>query len=146
MGRGDDMAKDIIQRCAQNGLRMTDQRRTVAQVLEDSQDHPDVEELYARALKLDPRISIATVYRSVKLFEESGILEKLEFGDGRARYEDAERDHHDHLIDMNSGEVVEFIDPDIEALQEKIAKRLGYRLKGHRLELYGVPIKRSDNV
>ncbi|MDG1745168.1 MAG: Fur family transcriptional regulator [Planktomarina sp.] len=140
------MAKDIIQRCAQNGLRMTDQRRTVAQVLEESQDHPDVEELYARALKLDPRISIATVYRSVKLFEESGILEKLEFGDGRARYEDAERDHHDHLIDMNSGEVVEFIDPDIEALQEKIAKRLGYRLKGHRLELYGVPIKRSDNV
>jgi len=146
LGRGDDMAKDIMQRCAQNGLRMTDQRRTVAQVLEESQDHPDVEELYARALKLDPRISIATVYRSVKLFEESGILEKLEFGDGRARYEDAERDHHDHLIDMNSGEVVEFIDPDIEALQEKIAKRLGYRLKGHRLELYGVPIKRSDNV
>lgn len=139
------MAKDIIQRCAQNGLRMTDQRRTVAQVLEASQDHPDVEELYVRALKLDPRISIATVYRSVKLFEESGILEKLEFGDGRARYEDAERDHHDHLIDMNSGEVIEFIDPDIEALQEKIAERLGYRLKGHRLELYGVPIKRGDN-
>ena len=125
---------------------MTDQRRIVAQVLEDSQDHPDVEELYARALKLDPRISIATVYRSVKLFEESGILEKLEFGDGRARYEDAERDHHDHLIDMNSGEVIEFIDPDIEALQEKIAERLGYHLKGHRLELYGVPIKRGENV
>ena len=125
---------------------MTEQRRIVAQVLEDSQDHPDVEELYARALKLDPRISIATVYRSVKLFEESGILEKLEFGDGRARYEDAERDHHDHLIDMNSGEVIEFIDPDIEALQEKIAGRLGYRLKGHRLELYGVPIKRDENV
>ena len=125
---------------------MTEQRRIVAQVLEDSQDHPDVEELYARALKLDPRISIATVYRSVKLFEESGILEKLEFGDGRARYEDAERDHHDHLIDMNNGEVIEFIDPDIEALQEKIAERLGYRLKGHRLELYGVPIKRGENV
>ena len=125
---------------------MTEQRRIVAQVLEDSQDHPDVEELYARALKLDPRISIATVYRSVKLFEESGILEKLEFGDGRARYEDAERDHHDHLIDMNSGEVIEFIDPDIEALQEKIAERLGYRLKGHRLELYAVPIKRGENV
>ena len=125
---------------------MTEQRRIVALVLEDSQDHPDVEELYARALKLDPRISIATVYRSVKLFEESGILEKLEFGDGRARYEDAERDHHDHLIDMNSGEVIEFIDPDIEALQEKIAERLGYRLKGHRLELYGVPIKRGENV
>ena len=125
---------------------MTERRRIVAQVLEDSLDHPDVEELYARALKLDPRISIATVYRSVKLFEESGILEKLEFGDGRARYEDAERDHHDHLIDMNSGEVIEFIDPDIEALQEKIAERLGYRLKGHRLELYGVPIKRGENV
>ena len=125
---------------------MTEQRRIVAQVLEDSLDHPDVEELYARALKLDPRISIATVYRSVKLFEESGILEKLEFGDGRARYEDAERDHHDHLIDMNSGEVIEFIDPDIEALQEKIAERLGYSLKGHRLELYGVPIKRGENV
>ena len=146
MGRGDHMAKNIIQRCAQNGLRMTEQRRIVAQVLEDSLDHPDVEELYARALKLDPRISIATVYRSVKLFEESGILEKLEFGDGRARYEDAERDHHDHLIDMNSGEVIEFIDPDIEALQEKIAERLGYRLKGHRLELYGVPITRGENV
>ncbi|HAJ84491.1 MAG: Fur family transcriptional regulator [Planktomarina sp.] len=136
------MVKNIIQRCTQSGLRMTEQRRTVAQVLETSQDHPDVEELYARASKLDPRISIATVYRSVKLFEESGILEKLEFGDGRARYEDADRDHHDHLIDMQSGKVIEFIDPDIEALQEKIAQRLGYRLKGHRLELYGVPIKR----
>ena len=139
------MAKNIIQRCAQNGLRMTEQRRIVAQVLEISNDHPDVEELYARASKLDPRISIATVYRAVKLFEESGILEKVEFGDGRARYEDADRDHHDHLIDMQSGEVIEFIDPDIEALQEKIAGRLGYRLKGHRLELYGVPIKRATN-
>lgn len=139
------MAKNIIQRCGQNGLRMTEQRRIVAQVLEISNDHPDVEELYARASKLDPRISIATVYRAVKLFEESGILEKVEFGDGRARYEDADRDHHDHLIDMQSGEVIEFIDPDIEALQEKIARRLGYRLKGHRLELYGVPIKRATN-
>jgi Fur family ferric uptake transcriptional regulator len=137
------VVKNIIQRCTQSGLRMTEQRRTVAQVLETSQDHPDVEELYARASKLDPRISIATVYRSVKLFEESGILEKLEFGDGRARYEDADRDHHDHLIDMQSGKVIEFIDPEIEALQEKIAQRLGYILKGHRLELYGVPIKRA---
>lgn len=137
------MVKNIIQRCTQSGLRMTEQRRTVAQVLETSQDHPDVEELYARASKLDPRISIATVYRSVKLFEESGILEKLEFGDGRARYEDADRDHHDHLIDIQSGKVIEFIDPEIEALQEKIAQRLGYSLKGHRLELYGVPIKRT---
>ena len=142
---GVDMAKNIIQRCAQNGLRMTEQRRIVAQVLEISNDHPDVEELYARASKRDPRISIATVYRAVKLFEESGILEKVEFGDGRARYEDADRDHHDHLIDMQSGEVIEFIDPDIEALQEKIARRLGYRLKGPRLELYGVPIKRTTN-
>jgi len=124
---------------------MTEQRRVVAQVLETSDDHPDVEELYFRASKLDPRISIATVYRAVKLFEESGILEKLEFGDGRARYEDADRDHHDHLIDMQTGEVIEFIDPDIEALQEKIAARLGYKLKDHRLELYGVPVKRTKD-
>lgn len=139
------MAKNIIYRCEKNGLRMTEQRRVVAQVLEISYDHPDVEELYFRASKLDPRISIATVYRAVKLFEESGILEKLEFGDGRARYEDADRDHHDHLIDMQTGEVIEFIDPDIEALQEKIAARLGYKLKDHRLELYGVPIKRTKD-
>ena len=139
------MAKNIIYRCEKNGLRMTEQRRVVAQVLETSNDHPDVEELYFRASKLDPRISIATVYRAVKLFEESGILEKLEFGDGRARYEDADRDHHDHLIDMQTGEVIEFIDPDIEALQEKIAVRLGYKLKDHRLELYGVPVKRTKD-
>ena len=139
------MAKNIIYRCGKNGLRMTEQRRVVAQVLETSNDHPDVEELYFRASKLDPRISIATVYRAVKLFEESGILEKLEFGDGRARYEDADRDHHDHLIDMQTGQVIEFIDPDIEALQEKIAVRLGYKLKDHRLELYGVPIKRTKD-
>ena len=139
------MAKNIIYRCGENGLRMTEQRRVVAQVLETSDDHPDVEELYFRASKLDPRISIATVYRAVKLFEESGILEKLEFGDGRARYEDADRDHHDHLIDMQTGEVIEFIDPDIEALQEKIAARLGYKLKDHRLELYGVPVKRTKD-
>ena len=109
----------------------------------EAEDHPDVEELYARAAKLDPRISIATVYRTVKLFEEAGILDRLEFGDGRARYEDAERDHHDHLIDVNSGDVIEFVDPEIEALQERIAARLGYRLVGHRLELLGVPVKKS---
>ena len=137
------MTRNIIQRCSKSGLRMTEQRRVVAQVLETSHDHPDVEELYARALKLDPRISIATVYRTVKLFEEAGILEKLEFGDGRARYEDAERDHHDHLIDMQTGQVIEFVDPEIELLQEKIAQRLGYNLKDHRLELYGVPILRQ---
>ncbi len=135
------MPDTIISRCEAKGLRMTGQRRTIAQVLEQSADHPDVEELYARASALDSGISIATVYRTVKLFEEAGILERLEFGDGRARYEDAERDHHDHLIDMQSGEVIEFVDPEIEALQEKIAEKLGYRLKGHRLELYGVPIK-----
>ncbi len=134
---------DIIARCEAKRLRMTDQRRIVARVIGEAEDHPDVEEMYARAVKLDPRISIATVYRTVKLFEEAGILDRLEFGDGRARYEDAERDHHDHLIDVNTGEVIEFIDPEIEALQERIAERLGYRLVGHRLELLGVPVKKS---
>lgn len=137
------MADTILDRCEARGLRMTEQRRIIAGVLEDAEDHPDVEELYFRASAVDPKISIATVYRTVKLFEESGILEKHEFGDGRARYETADRDHHDHLIDMNSGEVIEFVDDEIEALQEKIAKKLGYRLKGHRLELYGVPLKRN---
>lgn len=135
------MPETIIERCESKGLRMTGQRRIIAGVLEDAEDHPDVEELYTRASALDSAISIATVYRTVKLFEEAGILERVEFGDGRARYEDAERDHHDHLIDLSSGEVIEFVDPDIEALQEKIAAKLGYRLKGHKLELYGVPIK-----
>jgi Fur family ferric uptake transcriptional regulator len=136
------MARDtIIERCEANGLRMTEQRRIIARVLEDSDDHPDVEQLYARASAVDSGISIATVYRTVKLFEEAGILDRLEFGDGRARYEDAERDHHDHLIDMNSGEVIEFVDPEIEVLQEKIAAKLGYELRGHRMELFGVPKK-----
>lgn len=130
----------IIDRCEAAGLRMTGQRRVVAQVLQDSKDHPDVEELYARASKVDDGISLATVYRTVKLFEETGILERLEFGDGRSRYEDAEREHHDHLIDINTGQVIEFVDPEIEALQEKIAAKLGYKLRGHKLELYGVPI------
>ncbi len=137
------MTISIIARCEAKGLRMTDQRRIVARVIGAAEDHPDVEELYNRASKIDPKISIATVYRTVKLFEEAGILDRLEFGDGRARYEDAERDHHDHLIDMNSGEVIEFVDPEIEALQVKIAGRLGYRLIGHRLELYGVPTKKA---
>lgn len=136
------MPETILARCEARGLRMTDQRRTIAAVLEASDDHPDVEELHARAVAQDPRISLATVYRTVKLFEETGILEKHEFGDGRARYEDADRDHHDHLIDMQSGEVIEFVDAEIEALQERIARKLGYELKGHRLELYGVPRKR----
>lgn len=138
------MSDSIIDRCEAIALRMTGQRRIIAGVLEESDDHPDVEELYARASALDAGISIATVYRTVKLFEEAGILERVEFGDGRARYEDAERDHHDHLIDLNSGKVIEFLDPEIEALQEKIAQRLGYRLKGHKLELYGVPIAKPE--
>ncbi|CUJ95553.1 Fur family transcriptional regulator [Shimia thalassica] len=136
------MTDTIISRCETKGLRMTGQRRVIAAVLQESDDHPDVEELYARASQRDDGISLATVYRTVKLFEEAGILDKLEFGDGRARYEDAERAHHDHLIDINSGEVIEFVDPEIEALQVKIAEKLGYQLKGHRLELYGVPIKK----
>ncbi len=136
------MTKTITQKCEASGLRMTEQRRVIARVLQDSNDHPDVEELYKRASQIDSNISIATVYRTVKLFEESGILDKHEFGDGRARYEAADRDHHDHLIDLNSGEVIEFIDPEIEALQEKIARKLGFELKGHRLELYGVPLKK----
>lgn len=137
------MRKTIIARCEAKGLRMTGQRRVIAQVLQDSDDHPDVEELYARASAMDAGISIATVYRTVKLFEEAGILERLEFGDGRARYEDAEREHHDHLIDMNTGEVIEFCDPEIEELQERIARKLGYELRGHKLELYGVPAKKA---
>jgi Fur family ferric uptake transcriptional regulator len=136
------MPDSIIARCEAAGLRMTGQRRTVARVLEEATDHPDVEELYKRASAEDSAISLATVYRTVKLFEEVGILEKMDFGDGRARYEDAEREHHDHLIDVSSGEVVEFVDEEIEALQRKVAERLGYELKGHRLELYGVPLKR----
>lgn len=133
---------DIIARCEARGLRMTEQRRILARVIGEAEDHPAVEEIHARASAIDARISLATVYRTVKLFEESGILDKLEFGDGRARYEDAERDHHDHLIDVSTGQVIEFIDPEIEALQEKIAARLGFRLIGHRLELLGVPVRK----
>ena len=138
-----DMTKTILQRCEASGLRMTDQRRIIAGVLQNADDHPDVEELYKRAAAQDANISLATVYRTVKLLEEAGILEKHEFGDGRARYETADREHHDHLIDIHSGEVIEFVDAEIEALQEKIAAKLGYRLMGHRLELYGVPLKKT---
>lgn len=137
------MSQSIIDRCAAKGLRLTEQRRIIARVLEESADHPDAEILHARAAAIDPRISLATVYRTLRVFDEAGILDKLEFGDGRARYEDAERAHHDHLIDLTSGQVIEFVDPEIEALQEKIARRLGYRLKGHRLELFGVPLKKG---
>jgi len=125
--------------CADKGMRMTDQRRVVARVLSQSEDHPDVEELYRRAHEIDPRISIATVYRTVRLFEEAGIIARHDFRDGRSRYEEQTEEHHDHLIDMKSGKVVEFVDEEIERLQHAIAKRLGYRLIAHRLELYGVP-------
>lgn len=135
--------KSIIARCEAKGVRLTGQRRLIAQVLEDAEDHPDVEELYARASVLDPHISLATTYRTVKLFEEEGILSRLEFGDGRARYEDASRAHHDHLIDLDTGEVIEFVDKEIEALQERIAAKLGYELRGHKLELFGIR-KKSD--
>ena len=138
------MTDDIIHRCEAKGLRMTEQRRIIARVIGAADDHPDVEQLYARAVLIDPRVSIATIYRTVKLFKESGILDRLEFGDGRARYEDAERDHHDHMIDVNTGEVIEFIDPEIEALQERIAAKLGYRLVDHRLELFGVPLNKRN--
>jgi len=130
----------IIDRCEAKGLRMTGQRRIIAQVLDDARDHPDVEEIYARASKIDTAISLATVYRTVKLFDEVGIVDRLEFGDGRARYEDADRDHHDHLFDLRTGAVIEFVEPEIEALQEKIAQKLGYRLMGHKMELFGVPL------
>ena len=136
------MSDTLLDRLEAKGLRLTEQRRVIAEVLAESTDHPNVEELHARAQARDERISLATVYRTVKLFEEAGLLDKLEFGDGRARYEDADREHHDHLIDMNSGEVIEFVDPDIEALQVRIAERLGYRLMGHKLELYGVKFDR----
>lgn len=123
---------------------MTDQRRVIARVLSESSDHPDVEQVYRRATEVDPRISIATVYRTVKLFEEANILERHDFGDGRARYEEAPEEHHDHLIDVNSGEVIEFRDDEIERLQREVAARLGYQLVGHRLELFAVRDSRRD--
>jgi Fur family ferric uptake transcriptional regulator len=126
--------------CAERGMRMTDQRRVVARALSASQDHPDVEELYRRALAIDPHISIATVYRTVRLFEEAGVVERHDFGDGRSRYEELTEDHHDHLIDTKTGKVIEFYDEEIEALKTALAAKLGYRLIGHKLELYGVPL------
>jgi Fur family transcriptional regulator, ferric uptake regulator len=129
---------DVEALCAAKGLRITDQRRVIARVLSDSDDHPHVDALYARASAIDPGISIATVYRTVRLFEEAGILERHEFGDGRARYEPAPDSHHDHLIDVETGSIIEFVDPELEALQRLIAAKLGYRLVDHRMELYGV--------
>ena len=134
---------DLEQLCADKGLRITEQRRVIARVLSESDDHPDVELLHERANKIDSGISIATVYRTVRLFEEAGILDRHDFGDGRARYEAAPEAHHDHLIDVESGKVVEFVDPELEALQKQIAEKLGYRLVDHRMELYGVRLDRE---
>jgi Fur family ferric uptake transcriptional regulator len=135
---------DLEQLCAEKGLRITEQRRIIARVLSESTDHPDVELVHERASAVDSKISIATVYRTVRLFEEAGILDRHDFGDGRARYEAAPEAHHDHLIDVETGKVVEFVDPELEALQKTIAEKLGYRLVDHRMELYGVRLDRDS--
>jgi len=129
----------LLELCVQKGIRMTDQRRIVALILSQSQDHPDVEELHKRAHAKDPKISLATVYRTVRLFEEAGVVEKHDFGDGRSRYEEVGDDHHDHLINIKTGEVIEFYDAELEALKSALAEKLGFELVGHKLELYGVP-------
>lgn len=134
---------DVETLCHAKGLRITEQRRVIAQAISLSDDHPNVEAIYARASSMDPRISIATVYRTVRLFEEAGILERHDFGDGKARYETAPDSHHDHMIDVETGKVIEFVDPELEALQRSISERLGYRLVDHRLELYGVKVDRA---
>lgn len=135
------MSDRIERLCLEKNMRMTEQRRVIARVLSEASDHPDVEELHRRAHLIDPHISIATVYRTVRLFEEAGIIDRLDFRDGRSRYEEHTDEHHDHLIDMKTGKVVEFVDEEIEALQEAIARKLGYKLVDHRLELYGMPIE-----
>ncbi|SFA97006.1 Fur family transcriptional regulator, ferric uptake regulator [Rhizobium sp. NFR07] len=139
-----DLSKTLEELCAEKGMRMTEQRRVIARTLQESDDHPDVEELYRRSSKVDPRISISTVYRTVKLFEDEGIIERHDFRDGRSRYETVPEEHHDHMIDLNTGHVIEFNSPEIEALQERIAREHGFRLVGHRLELYGIPLDKDD--
>jgi Fur family ferric uptake transcriptional regulator len=135
---------DLEALCAEKGLRITEQRRVIARVLSEAEDHPDVEEVHRRSSAIDAGISIATVYRTVRLFEEAGILERHDFGDGRSRYEAAPETHHDHLIDVESGRVIEFVDEELEQLQRRIAEKLGFRLVDHRMELYGVPLSRKD--
>ena len=135
---------DVEALCHEKGLRITEQRKVIARVLSEADDHPDVEKVYARASAIDPGISIATVYRTVRLFEEAGILDRHDFGDGRARYEAAPEAHHDHMIDVESGQVIEFVDPELEALQRQIAERLGFRLVDHRMELFGVRLERPE--
>ena len=135
---------DVEALCHEKGLRITEQRKVIARVLSEAEDHPDVEALHARASSIDPGISIATVYRTVRLFEEAGILDRHDFGDGRSRYEAAPEAHHDHLIDVESGRVIEFVDPELESLQKQIAEKLGFRLVDHRMELYGVTLDRKS--
>ena len=136
------MNSDIENKCIKKGVRLTDQRKLVAKIMSESEDHPDVDELHKRVNKIDSKISIATVYRTVKLFEESGIVAKHDFKGNKARYEQAPKEHHDHLIDINTGEITEFVNKDIEKLQEEVAEKLGYKLVDHRLELYGSKIKK----
>lgn len=138
-----DSELSLEARCAKAGLRMTDQRRVIARVLEQSADHPDADELHSRSIKVDPKISISTVYRTVNLFEELGIIERHDFRDGKSRYESVPDEHHDHLIDLKSGKIIEFNSPEIEELQEKIAAKYGFKLVDHRLELYGIPLKKD---
>lgn len=138
-----DELKTLEQQCVDRGMRMTEQRRVIARVLEQSADHPDVEELYRRSVKVDPNISISTVYRTVKLFEDAGIIERHDFREGRSRYETVPDEHHDHLIDVKSGRVIEFQSEEIEALQERIAREHGFQLVDHRLELYGIALKKD---
>ncbi len=138
-------SSQIEARCAEHGLRMTDQRRVIARVLSLAHDHPDVEEVHRRAHALDSKISLSTVYRTLKIFSSVGILERHDFGHGRGRYEPAPVHHHDHLVDVETGRVIEFSNTDIEALQERIARELGFRLVGHRLELYGVPLPKRKS-
>ena len=135
------MSETIEQKCLSKGVKLTDQRRIIAKVMSDSQDHPDVNELYLRVSKLDTKISIATVYRTVKLFEEAGIIAKHDFKGGKARYEEVSESHHDHLIDVNTGQIIEFVDEEIEVLQKKVADKYGYTLVDHKLELYGIKKK-----
>ena len=136
------MSSNIENKCIQKGVRLTDQRKLIAKVMSDSEDHPDVDELHKRVSSLDSKISIATVYRTVKLFEEAGIVAKHDFKGNKARYEETTQDHHDHLIDINTGEITEFVNEDIEKLQKQVAEKLGYKLVDHRLELYGSKIKK----
>lgn len=140
------MSSPIEDRCLEKGLKMTEQRRVIARVLSEANDHPDAAEVYQRAADLDPRISMATVYRTIRLFEDCNVLERLNFGDGRVRYEEASREHHDHLIDVKSGKIIEFQNTEIERLQREVAREFGYELVDHRLELYGIPLSGKQTV